>query len=1520
VLEVGQTSGRFLVGLIDVPLTNPSMWAGQSSAHAKQSDDNAGSIGDSLCAATKRGSGVIKEYSDELSAVYAGENGAHRMKEALRLINLEWVRPADGTAAAEQLPTNVLQATAATPTVTVEGTPSVEIYEETARLSFGGTIVDPIVDQELGGGNGPLVAMDLFVDGQPAGTASMSVSDGTTGLWKPNAKIGRFTASANLTMSEGIQVVTARTQANAVGVVGEARLVIELQQTSVPMAGGAVGGGGAGTSLIQVVTNLERMDADHLRLWFGAVPPPNDTWILSRVSDDRFRVQIDTTTVEAQIVLPAVDAMAVGTANLTLRFILAGGATTTLPATLTETSSDSERYQGTSIIPGTTTGPGGGAGPQPVKTWVGRVVSVAGTTAGGWVPMALRFRGIDDENATLKIKGTEYQLMEQDGWKYAANSDKPAIFSVVSGVNGAATVRLPQGGGASAVVVPAGQVLSAQAQAWGKAGPVAEAARQGLEEIDVGEAGSPHLVSYAHVGVVGAAIALDHGATRVDLTTGIATVKGKVLDPLDAVSGRDDVLVLVNGTPATLEAAPTTPVSDLSSARPRSFTAEVLLTRNLELVQATAMNAVGAVTSDIMAISGGQIAPDNPSSPRWSRAMRYNFGPRLHNEALGGANWKVFMAAGPGDNPPRRRVKVKSDTRGAVVSEALVVSRVGKHPFADAVAATSSDENGKLLPVISLDDDVWVIVEAPQDERDAWTPDLSVWEITDQGWRRRIQQAGAEIVSDDVPGGQLVDPEAPGTVTLPLRTRNLRGGPLPMLVEQVGVRKVQVQPGPAMTAPSSDSREAGAAPVGAMTVSATAPLAVGANRVVVFPGDADGAVAPVSSINVYAADQKFPYTFGNAVDWAAGAKLDSRREFGRIVLPPRVDTVPRGHVMLIELVAGIDVGDENLTRFLRDHNLEIVASTRWDGDSHDPGIHTTLWVRVGGDVKLVEADWAQQHGTLIKGVGGNLDERALMTDKAKAVWTHLQTFRRLNKGQVKTWSQQNDTLTKALDRELAEGRHQLVQQGTAEGTRSFDVFDLRYSDAGMDSIFTSNPLSLSNTRTPFTSAMNGVLGNDAVRNGLGALRRYTYRGHDRSAKRNESRLTSDMLPDQSPRVFFDQQPVDTYWFTQGLQNADGLVVVLHGFNVGQGRDGDESESSIRVDMAEDGDPHRILASYWPVLETTLRSRTISGAPVISDQTRVLHVWWSGTYSGTLVVQSGANFNIDMATAHITGREKLGPFLREVALNIAQLPGKRLPITLLAESLGNRVAVSATRFLFEDLLVGSSFEGSGNTPLRYVMVHPALRQIDLTPTFAGDKVEEQLRAPEDRFHPYPQSPLLSELGVLSSASAEQARTLAIYSPFDKAGLSFLAGQRDDPSTSGADTDLPTPMLGRVGPQGLGTLPGRDRYTPAANRANVRAHQVGGGEVFSTDFWHVDLFGWALPDVPYRSRFLFERNVIKGGTEAQVAQGILEDIRAGLFALNVVETPSWHQITIRPAAVQAAWNLPRLLIQQGHVPER
>ncbi len=58
----------------------------------------AGAFHGSMCAASQGGSGTIKAYSDELSQLTAGANGAHRMKGALKIVQLDWLtKSGDGT-------------------------------------------------------------------------------------------------------------------------------------------------------------------------------------------------------------------------------------------------------------------------------------------------------------------------------------------------------------------------------------------------------------------------------------------------------------------------------------------------------------------------------------------------------------------------------------------------------------------------------------------------------------------------------------------------------------------------------------------------------------------------------------------------------------------------------------------------------------------------------------------------------------------------------------------------------------------------------------------------------------------------------------------------------------------------------------------------------------------------------------------------------------------------------------------------------------------------------------------------------------------------------------------------------------------------------------------------------------------------------------------------------------------------------------------------------------------------------
>ncbi len=204
----------------------------------------------------------------------------------------------------------------------------------------------------------------------------------------------------------------------------------------------------------------------------------------------------------------------------------------------------------------------------------------------------------------------------------------------------------------------------------------------------------------------------------------------------------------------------------------------------------------------------------------------------------------------------------------------------------------------------------------------------------------------------------------------------------------------------------------------------------------------------------------------------------------------------------------------------------------------------------------------------------------------------------------------------------------------------------------------------------------------------------------------------------------------------------------------------------------------------------------------------------------------------------------------------------------------------------------------------------------------DPVEDQDRAAGRPVkHPYSQSPLLAELGLLAHADDQRCRTLLLRSQFDKAGLAFLLSQREDPQAPG--TLLPTGMLGRIGL--AGNAAGRSAYSRAASRVKISEVWVGqqdgqspDASGTSTDFWHVDLFGWNLPTIPFRSRFLFDRNLPSGQVdESDFTQRFLATARSGLEVSDITEAPAWNQLALPQGLVDRAWVHPRTLIQTGAV---
>jgi len=181
--------------------------------------------------------GAVKAYSDELSAAYAGVNGAHRMKEALNIIELRAVDEQDVVPAV---------------TETVRVAPVVQINEMSsgsiqtpiggaAVFRMSGSVTDQLADITPGGA-ADITSVTIAGQSVPVTRSS----DGGSDPWRPYKATYRFDAQVVLAMTAGDNPITV-TAVNAVGAKGHASMSIRaeahLGAERAIMVGGSFGDG-----------------------------------------------------------------------------------------------------------------------------------------------------------------------------------------------------------------------------------------------------------------------------------------------------------------------------------------------------------------------------------------------------------------------------------------------------------------------------------------------------------------------------------------------------------------------------------------------------------------------------------------------------------------------------------------------------------------------------------------------------------------------------------------------------------------------------------------------------------------------------------------------------------------------------------------------------------------------------------------------------------------------------------------------------------------------------------------------------------------------------------------------------------------------------------------------------------------------------------------------------------------------------------------------------------------------------
>lgn len=300
--------------------------------------------------------------------------------------------------------------------------------------------------------------------------------------------------------------------------------------------------------------------------------------------------------------------------------------------------------------------------------------------------------------------------------------------------------------------------------------------------------------------------------------------------------------------------------------------------------------------------------------------------------------------------------------------------------------------------------------------------------------------------------------------------------------------------------------------------------------------------------------------------------------------------------------------------------------------------------------------------------------------------------------------------------------------------------------------------------------------------------------------------------------------------------TQGVVITIHGYNV---------DSTLEAGRAS---AYGTLRSYYPGFQSLLYDATLANVPAYDPVTKagylVLNVAWLGNWEQNAIAPSSAFFNWDNALAFDAGTRVLWQLMQAVDETRREkgISREQLPMTICAESLGNRVATSLLEGLKDPLKGQFSLDPQASFPqvsfplVRFAMLHPALRHADLTNVSQNQElVLNQL----------PRSPLQSEMAGLATHGQ---KALLVYSPFDKPGLVFNSVQ----NAPGPFFQPPeVQMLGRVG------LSADSGYQRPTARVEIDAFFSGRGTVYE-DLWHVTLCGWVLPGMQSPSRPTYEWN--------------------------------------------------------------
>jgi hypothetical protein len=1417
--------------------------------------------------------GAVKAYSDELSQQYAGADGAHRMKEALNLVTIEWTRPTDlSDVDSEPRRVETFDVGMPVPIIALDSPTTVSVSADTARFRLTGSVRDPIADitprGPVSGGYADIEHVSVEVDGQVVKTVSVIPGAGTgLGFWKPHAYLGRFdTGVITLPVSAGERQVRIVTSANAAGALGVTKLSLLFSAMDlgpqVPAASDflpvsieaiELDSQGIAESVSLVFADRMRTDRDVVLTKMGT-----SSGFSGVFGDYGVVVKLD----GFPGFTPAADL-----AHVVIEFNGGRDTVATMEADLTETTATSSRLMGRIALGSISNS--GGVGTQ---VWAATLVSSSAfAQTGGWMPLALRVQGMaDPASSHIELKGIRYELLERDGWYYCLADGKPALGGLVS-----THAKLPRGAGQIQMTAPNGSGSLSLAHPLHD--PVlADLVMQKMRVTDQEEAfglyayvmtpknpkGVPRRLSAYERSLVTPIIELDPVAPPRDDTL---RVTGRVRSPLDEVMGQSDVIVVVGDRDVTPD----------SSGR---FSVDLQLHKHSQVVSATAYNGLGGYATDAVLVDGSKVLEYEAiaHSPVYHRFV-FGTSDLAFKPLYDGVQQATMEVRNGNAVSSRVKMRVKRDIDGVYRTGAFVISQVKDDADPDVLTQLQTEEDGqeRLVKVSALAEDLWMVVRKG---------DEIMWEI-------KIPQVGAELMGPmvdlqtiSVPitpdGGDIPHEAISKQATVKLRCRNLKEGGLIVQCFSHGDGKVKSLTDLPVVPHGEDIQE----------MAIQMELLLGANDIRISGlGSRHQQIAPITT-HIHLQNTTIPSTPGmNAsIDHPQG-KTDQDKRF------------PVGTILTFRIKAGSS--RDEVVDLCDDLDLEIMGITDYSQDPVSGQTEWVLWVRPqwrqATSEVIARLQGAANEGRVVDVtlIGGANEEANLAPEvRNRPASASLPPWQK--KGR-QFYREQAEWIAN-IDRGYNNSRDEMVRKvfGPTADQPGYGaellVADCRVDDADLRARVFRHPslvvpilrsLDGINRKKPFDQMMARLPNYlDAGQNYR--VLKYTYGGYDR-VRDLSSALDTNRRPDGiAPRVKMNEEVVSgglaAALRQQGIATKKGIVLVFHGFNTGDAFDASKPTAGSDKQM-----------DYWPKVQYLYRTH---GLP--ERDWMILHVWWSGTYVPSAgLAPAPAWYNYDNALAVDAGLRSVRNVIDEIRKAIdsdgdESIDPADFVIAIQAESMGNRVAVSLCDQLRLTLekRAGNDFDSMPH--LRFMMLHPALRRPDI-----------DIAQQDSQTNPtsYPASPLLAEMSAIQKTIYGED-VLLHHSLFDKAGLAFSFAQG-------------TEMLGRNGTPG--------GYNSQMEDSMVKIHKrVANDGTDFVDLWHVDLMGWTIEGEHNRSRSTFRSNHPLGSAAAATqwvpVASSSWNILGGIRMYYATETPVGNVLEMKPGHIDPVWNGLSNYVKTGALP--